>query len=98
MAARVSPRALQIVEKVQALAQQRDLSGGQLALLWVKDQPGITAPITGPRTLAQLQEALDILDQKLDDSDRQAIDELNPPGSAASDFYNSSGWMKMQVG
>jgi 1-deoxyxylulose-5-phosphate synthase len=98
MAARVSPKALQIVEKVQALAQQRDLSSSQLALLWVKDQPGITAPITGPRTLAQLQEALDILDQKLDDSDRQAIDELNPPGSVASDFYNSSGWMKMQVG
>ncbi|MFN8449539.1 MAG: hypothetical protein U0521_13390 [Anaerolineae bacterium] len=24
----------------------------QMALLWCKDQPGITAPIIGPRTMA----------------------------------------------
>jgi aryl-alcohol dehydrogenase-like predicted oxidoreductase len=98
MAARVNERAQQIAEKVQEIAQQRDLSAGQLALLWVKEQPGITAPITGPRTLGHLQQALHIIDKKLDEADRKAIDELNPPGSVVADFFNSSGWMKMKVG
>ena len=97
MKERISQRGLEITTKVQALAQERNLTSAQLALLWVKDQPGITAPITGPRTLGQLEEALAVLDQKLTEADRQAIDELNPPGSVVSDFHNSTGWMKMKV-
>ncbi|MDB5080023.1 MAG: Aldo/keto reductase [Chloroflexi bacterium] len=98
MAARITPRNQQIAERLQEIAQERDMNAAQLALLWVKDQPGITAPITGPRTFAHFEEAAHVLDQKLDDTARRLIDELNPPGSAVSDFFNSSGWMKMKVG
>lgn len=69
----------------------------QLALLWVKDQPGVTAPIIGPRTLDQLDDALGILDRDLDDEARTACDELVAPGSAVSDFYNTSGWMRDRI-
>jgi aryl-alcohol dehydrogenase-like predicted oxidoreductase len=97
MVERISDKAQVIARQVQLLAQERNLTSAQLALLWVKEQPGITAPITGPRTLAQFEEALAVLDKKLDEADRQAIDALNPPGSVVSDFHNSSGWMKMKL-
>lgn len=98
MADRITPQSQQVAEKLQQLAQARDMTAAQLALLWVKDQPGVTAPITGPRTFEQYEEAAAVLDKTLDDEVRQAIDELNPPGSALSDFFNSSGWMKTKIG
>lgn len=84
-------------ERMQQIAAERGMTAAQLALLWCKDQPGITAPITGPRTMEQLQEALAVLDMHLDDDLRARLDEINPPGSVISDFHNTSGWMKMYV-
>ena len=70
------------------------MSTAQLALLWVKDQRGVTAPIVGPRTPAQLDDALGVLDLTLDDDARAAADALVHPGNAAVDFHNSAGWMR----
>ncbi|MFQ5594844.1 MAG: aldo/keto reductase, partial [Anaerolineae bacterium] len=69
----------------------------QLALLWVKEQPGVTAPIIGPRTEQHLRAALGVLDMELDEGAAAALDEIVPPGSAVADFHNNSGWMKMSV-
>jgi aryl-alcohol dehydrogenase-like predicted oxidoreductase len=79
------------------LAKDCDISPAQLAVLWVKDQPGITAPLVGPRTLEQLEHFLPVLDMQLTDQLREACDALVPPGSAVADFHNSAPWMKMQV-
>lgn len=94
---RVNRRGLEIGEKVAALAAERDLTAVQLAVLWVKDQPGITAPIIGPRILKHLEEMIPVLEMTLSDDDRKLFDELNPPGTAVSDFHNASGWMKMKI-
>ncbi|MFH1524090.1 MAG: aldo/keto reductase, partial [Chloroflexota bacterium] len=67
------------------------------SLLWIKDQPGITAPIIGPRTLAHLDDALVIIDKKLDDADRPLFDALVHPGTAVADFHNSNDWMKARL-
>jgi len=95
--ARVTPRALEVAHELAALAAERDLTTSQLALVWVKDQPGVTSPIVGPRTRAQLDEALAVLDRPLDDEARAACDALVPPGSAVADFFNTSGWMRERV-
>ncbi|HEX9675886.1 MAG TPA: aldo/keto reductase [Anaerolineales bacterium] len=79
-------------------ARQAGMSASQLALLWVKDQPAVTAPIIGPRTEAQLEDALAVLEMSLDPALASELDEINPPGSAVTDFHNTSGWMKMRVG
>jgi len=92
--ARVTPRANQVALRLAEMAQERGLTVTQLALLWVKDQPGITAPITGPRTLAHFEDALEIIDKTLDDADRPLFDELVHPGNVVSDFHDSSIWMK----
>ncbi|MFN8499081.1 MAG: aldo/keto reductase [Anaerolineae bacterium] len=80
-----------------AVAQGFGLPPAQLALLWVKDQPGITAPIFGPRTVEQLVQVLPILDMRLTDEMRAACDALAPPGSAVVNFHNTTGWMRMGV-
>jgi len=49
------------------------------------------------RTLAQLEEALPVLEMTLSDDLRVACDALVPPGSAVVDFHNTSGWMKMRL-
>jgi 1-deoxyxylulose-5-phosphate synthase len=93
----VTARALEVARGVAALADDRGLTSSQLALLWVKDQPDVTAPIVGPRTLGQLEDALGILDRSLDDDARVACGELVHPGSAVADFFNTSGWMREQI-
>jgi aryl-alcohol dehydrogenase-like predicted oxidoreductase len=65
--------------------------------LWVKDQPGVTAPIIGPRTIAQLENLLPVLEMSLNDKLRVACDELVPPGSAVANFHNSASWSKMRL-
>jgi 1-deoxyxylulose-5-phosphate synthase len=95
--ARITPRGIEIGQAVSKLAQERGLTASQLSLLWIKDQPGITSPIIGPRTLAHLEDALVILDKKLDDADRPLFDELVHPGNAVADFHNSNDWMKARI-
>jgi aryl-alcohol dehydrogenase-like predicted oxidoreductase len=82
---------------VPEIAARYGLTPAQLSLLWVKDQAGITAPIIGPRNMEQLTEMLQIADMRADDALRAAFDQLNPPGMAASNFHNTSGWMKATV-
>ena len=96
-AQRVTARGVEVGNEFVHLAQEAGLTPAQLAVLWVKDQPGITAPLIGPRTFEQLEEFLPVLDMALDDSLRAACDELVPPGSVVADFHNTAGWMKMQV-
>jgi len=96
-AQRINRRGLEVAACVPEIAVDYGLTPAQLSLLWVKDQPGITAPIIGPRTLKQLREMLQIADMKADDNLGQAFDHLNPPGTAVSNFHNTSGWMKARV-
>jgi aryl-alcohol dehydrogenase-like predicted oxidoreductase len=95
---RITPAALDAAAGLAALATARGLTPSQLALLWVKEQPGVTAPIVGPRTLEQLDDALVVLGRTLDEETRRACDDLVPPGSAVADFFNTSGWMRERVG
>jgi aryl-alcohol dehydrogenase-like predicted oxidoreductase len=96
-AERVTPRGVEAGQQFVALARQVDKTPGQLALLWCKDQPGVTAPIVGPRTLDQLRDVLPVLEMTLSDEERQACDHINPPGSVIVNFHNTAGWMKARV-
>ncbi len=96
-AERVSERAIDAATQVADIARQNDMTPSQLSLLWVVNQPAVTAPIIGPRTLEQLNDALHILDQYLEPDILAALDEVVPPGSAVADFHNTSGWMRMKL-
>jgi aryl-alcohol dehydrogenase-like predicted oxidoreductase len=94
---RVTRRGIEAGLAFAALAREHGLPPGQLALLWCKDQPGVTSPVVGPRTLAQLLELLPVLTMSLTDDQRAACDAINPPGTALVNFHNTAGWMKTLV-
>ena len=96
-ARRVNQKGIEVARKVGEMAAERSLSITQLALLWVKDQPGVTSPIIGPRTLDHLEDALGILDKNLAEADIPLLDELVHPGNAVADFHNSNDWMKARI-
>ena len=96
-AERVTARGIELGQAFSQMAQEAGLSAAQLAVLWVKEQPGITAPLIGPRTLEQLDHLLPLLEMALPAGLRAACDALVPPGSAAVDFHNTAAWMKMAV-
>lgn len=96
-AQRVTERGVETSRRFVNLAEETGRSGAQLAVLWAASQPGITAPLIGPRTLAQLEHLLPVLHDHLDDQTRAACDALVPPGTAVADFHNSASWMKMAI-
>ena len=96
-AERVTKRGLEAGARFAEFAQKVGKTAGQLALLWCKDQPGITAPIYGPRTFEQLNDVLPVLNMTLSDEERAFCDELNPPGSVVVNFHNTAPWMKTKI-
>lgn len=96
-AQRVNRRGAEVGARVAALAPKYGVTPGQLALLWLKDQPGVTSPIVGPRTPEQLLEMLKVVELTADDELRASVDALNPPGTAVANFHNTSGWMRERI-
>jgi aryl-alcohol dehydrogenase-like predicted oxidoreductase len=94
---RMRDPAMEAGDQFTALTKKFNKTPGQLGLLWCKDQPGITAPIFGPRTMEQLEDVLPVLEMSLSPEERAACDAINPPGSVIADFHNSAGWMKMKL-
>ena len=94
---RVTRRGIEVGMEFTKIAENLGLTPAQLSILWVKDQPGITAPLIGPRTVDQLASLIPVKDMTLDDETRVACDALVPPGSVVADFHNTANWMKMQV-
>jgi aryl-alcohol dehydrogenase-like predicted oxidoreductase len=60
----------------------------QVALAWLLRDPVVTAPIIGPRTLAQFESALPAADLELPEAVLTRLDELFPgPGGEAPEAY-----------
>jgi len=96
-AERVTEAGVRVGNQFAALARDHGLDPAQAAVLWVKEQLGVTAPLIGPRTLAQLENLLPLLTMTLPASLRTAADQLVAPGSVVASFFNSAPWMKWKI-
>ncbi|GAA5197844.1 aldo/keto reductase [Rugosimonospora acidiphila] len=67
------------IEAYEKLSAELGQDPANIALAWLLSRPGVTAPIIGPRTMAQLDGALDALSITLDDAALARLDELFPP-------------------
>jgi len=85
-----NPRAFDAVEALEGVAREKGVPLSQLALAWTIQQPGITSPIIGPRTLEQLEDNLKALDLTLTEQDRARIDAISPPGRAIVPLYEAA--------
>ena len=86
---RLVEQVFDVVEQLEPIAQSKDCTLVQLAVAWVLNQPGISSPIIGPRTMPQLEEYLGSMSVTLTPADLEAIDRLVPPGGMVSPFYQA---------
>ncbi len=66
-----------VVEAVRTAADGLGVSPAVVALAWVRDRPGVTAPVIGPRTPSQLAVLLQSEDLELPDQIVDALDEVS---------------------
>ncbi|MDO5683027.1 MAG: aldo/keto reductase [Propionibacteriaceae bacterium] len=66
-----------IVEAVAKAADGLDMSPLQVALAWVRDAPGVTAPLLGARNQQQLEQCLKTVGVTLPDAIVSALDDVS---------------------
>jgi aryl-alcohol dehydrogenase-like predicted oxidoreductase len=72
-------RSRSIVDALHTAAEGLDASPVEVALTWVRDAPGVTAPIVGARTAAQLRGSLTSERLTLPAEIRSALDDVSAP-------------------
>ena len=75
------------LERYEALCRELGEAPATVALAWLLHQPDVTAPIIGPRTLAQLESAVRATEVVLESEVLGRLDELFPGPGEAPDSY-----------
>lgn len=73
----LEPRCSSIVEAVSIAAGGLGVSPLEVALAWIRDRPGVTAPILGARTVGQLLGALQVERMVLPEEITTALDDVS---------------------
>ncbi len=73
----LDPRSSAIVESVVTAAEGLGVSPLEVALAWVRDRPGVVAPILGARTVGQLLGALQVEEITLPGEISRALDDVS---------------------
>ncbi|MGC9453643.1 MAG: aldo/keto reductase [Phycisphaerae bacterium] len=85
----LSDAGFDVIERVEEIASEKNCTPSQLSLAWCMNQPGITSPIIGPRTMEQLEDNLGALEVEVTDEDRKRLDEVARPGECVAPFYQA---------
>lgn len=85
-----TPLAWDVIELLRGMAAEKGCSVSQLALAWCASQPGVTAPIIGPRTFEQAADNLLAVKVRLEPADLERIDALVPPRGIAVRYYDQA--------
>lgn len=76
------------IERYEKFCAELGRKPAQVALAWLLHQPAVTAPIIGPRTIEQLEDAVASIDVALSLETLKTLDEIFPgPGGAAPEAY-----------
>jgi aryl-alcohol dehydrogenase (NADP+) len=71
----------EVLERVKDIAAKRGVPAAQIALAWVMSQPGVTAPIVGASSLAQLDDAIAATALELDPAECAQLEQSYHPRS-----------------
>jgi aryl-alcohol dehydrogenase-like predicted oxidoreductase len=74
---RGTERTWNIIDAVQKIAEDRDVSMAEVALAWVTDRPAVTSTILGARTTEQLETNLRAADLHLTAEETAALDQAS---------------------
>lgn len=78
-----------VVRAVERIIRSRSCTLSQFVLAWCLQQPGITSPIIGPRTMGQLKDNLGSVDVRVTEKDCIKIDKIVEPGSVVVSYYEA---------
>lgn len=73
------PQDFAIVDRISEVAQQRGVKNAQVAMAWILNKAGITAPILGATKTQYLNEAVESLKIKLEADEIKKLEELYHP-------------------
>ena len=76
-----------LVDKLQALADEKRITAAQLALAWLLHKGDDIMPIPGTRRRTRLEENWHALDVRLSEDDVEEIEEIASPGAFAGTRY-----------
>ena len=88
---------MELVEAVRAMAEEKGITAGQLALAWVHAQGDDVVPIPGTKRRTYLEENVAALDVSLTGDDMTRLDAILPPGAAAGDRYPDMRWVRVEA-
>ena len=74
-------RTWRIVDALHAVASELGVPPARVALRWLADRPGVTAPLLGARAVEQLRDNLLAADISLDDGQRVRLDAVSEPNT-----------------
>ena len=69
----------QVVDRVTQIAKKRGVNSVQVALAWILQQPGLTAPIIGATKAHHLDDAVKALELRLEPEELKALEEPYRP-------------------
>jgi 1-deoxyxylulose-5-phosphate synthase len=72
------PSDYDMVERITAVARNRGVSNARIALAWIAQRPGITAPVFGASKPGHLEDAVAALETRLDDSELKVLEPYQP--------------------
>nr|WP_312171521.1 aldo/keto reductase [Microbacterium sp.] len=76
------------IERYEEFCAELGIRPGVVAIAWLLHQPSVTAPVIGPRTIDQLDSAVEALDVVLDADTLAELDRIWPgPGGPAPEAY-----------
>ena len=78
---------LQLVAEVEAMAKEKGVTSGQLALAWVLAQGDDIVPIPGTKRRSYLEQNIDALKVELAADDLARLNEIMAPGAASGTRY-----------
>ncbi|HNO65316.1 MAG TPA: aldo/keto reductase, partial [Tepidiformaceae bacterium] len=73
-----------VIEGLEEVAAAKNVAISQLSLAWCMQQPGVTSPIIGPRTMEQLEDNLKAAEVTFTADELKAIDRIIRPGTHVS--------------
>jgi len=82
--------AVEAVEKLRPIAEERGITLAQLSLAWLMQQPGVTSPILGARPPEYLRSGVEACEVELTPEELARIDEIVPPGSYVSNYFEAN--------
>jgi aryl-alcohol dehydrogenase-like predicted oxidoreductase len=86
---RLNDRIYDVVEGLQPMAEAKGVTLSQFSLAWTVQQPGVTSPIIGPRTMEQLEDNLKALDVTFEEDELRQINRVSRRGDSVAPFYEA---------